>query len=217
MVQLGPGFISQQQSACQKCQGTGEYIPDSERCEKCYGKKVVKTETILDVNVEPGMKEGTKVTFEGKSDEFPGRIPGDIIIVLRQKNPSEGFGTEKGGFKRTPDGNNLIYKKVITLQEALCGYDFIITHLDGRKLHVHSETDIITPNAKRKISKEGMVIRHGGKEIGKGDLLIEFDILFPDQQHLTNKDKQKLLQVLPGGKKLDKKEAKSCNVSYIPK
>jgi DnaJ homolog subfamily A member 2 len=210
VVQIAPGFMTQQQSPCQKCNGSGEFIPKSERCERCDGNKVVKTDTLLEINVEKGMKDGTKITFEGKSDEYPNTIPGDVIIVLRQKNPSS------CGFKRTPDGNNLIYKKTITLQEALCGYEFILKHLDGRKLHIHSQTDIITPNCKRKISGEGMAIRQKGKEIGKGDLFIEFDIVFPDKQHLTNKDKQKLKQILKGGPKLSKDHLKNSCGKFTP-
>ena len=218
IAQLGPGFISQQQTTCQMCSGTGEYIPTSERCEECVGAKVVKTETTLEVNIERGMKDGTKITFPSKSDEYPNVITGDVIIVVKQINPSDGFlnAKESCGFKRTPEGNNLIYKKVLTLQEALCGYEFIFTHLDGRKIHVKSENDIIIPNSKRKIVGEGMPIRHGGKEIGVGDLFIEFDVLFPDKQHLTNKDKQKLLQVLPGPTKINKNEIKECVKQITP-
>ena len=92
----------------------------------------------------------------------------------------------------------------------------MLKHLDGRKLHVHSQTDIITPNCKRKISGEGMAIRQGGKEIGKGDLFIEFDIIFPDQQHLTNKDKQKLKQILKGGPKISKDDLKDSCGKFTP-
>ena len=207
--QLGPGFVSQQQIICPKCKGSGEFIPDSDRCEECKGSKVLKTETILEANIEKGMKDGTKLTFAGKSDEFPGRIPGDVIVVIREKNPFDGF-------KRTPDGENLIYKKTISLQEALCGYEFTIDHLDGRKLYVACQTDIITPQTKRKITGEGMPIRKNGKATEtKGDLFIEFDIIFPDNQHLTNKDKQKLKQVLPGPSRLSDKLIKTC-VKYTP-
>lgn len=218
VVQIAPGFISQQQTTCKKCSGTGEFIPSEDRCQQCSGAKVVKSDTQLDINVEKGMKEGTKITFPSKSDEYPNTTPGDIIIVLKQKSASDTDmnGNTSSKFKRTPDGNNLIYKKTITLQEALCGYEFVITHLDGRKLHISSQNDIITPNCKRKISGEGMAIRQGGKEIGTGDLFIEFDIVFPDQQHLTNKDKQKLKQILKGSQPLSKEDLRDVSVKHTP-
>ena len=204
MQQLGPGFKSQQQVMCNKCKGSGEFIPEIDRCDECKGAKILRAETILDAEIQKGMKDGTKITFAGKSDEYPGRIPGDIIVVVKEKNPFEGF-------KRSPDGDHLVYKKTITLQEALCGYEFILDHLDGRQLYINSITDIITPQAMRKIVGEGMPIRKNGNDTGtKGDLFIEFDIVFPDNQHLTNKDKQKLKQVLPGPQKLPETTTKKC-------
>jgi DnaJ family protein A protein 2 len=215
--QLGPGFISQHQMPCNKCKGTGEYIPDSDRCEECKGNKVLKTETIIDINVEKGMKEGTKIVFQEKSDEYPGRTPGDIIVSVREKNPFEGF-------KRTPDGEHLIYRKKISLQEALCGYEFIIEHFDGRKLHINCNNDIITPDSRRKIKGEGMPLKNTSSNpptsnapptTEKGDLFIEFEVEFPDPRSLTTKDKQKLKQFLPGPLGLSEKSTASCT-KYTP-
>jgi DnaJ homolog subfamily A member 2 len=207
--QLGPGFITQQQTHCNMCKGSGDFIPDKDRCDECKGNKVVKTETLLDVNIEKGMKEGTKITFQGKSDEYPGRIPGDIIVVIKEKNPFDGF-------RRTADGENLVYRKKITLQEALCGYEFILEHLDGRKMHITSNNDVITSDSRRKIVGEGMPVRKNGVLTGgKGDLLIEFEVQFPDNKSLTAKDRQKLKQFLPGPLSLSDQLTKGC-VKYTP-
>lgn len=35
-----------------------------------------------------GMKDGQKITFHGEGDQEPGLEPGDIIIVLDQKDHS---------------------------------------------------------------------------------------------------------------------------------
>lgn len=190
--QLGPGFISQQHVQCNKCKGSGEYIPDSDKCDDCHGNKIKKGETILDVVIPKGTKDGTQIKFEKQSDEYPGRIPGDLIVIIKERNPSDGF-------KRTPDGESLIYKKDITLQEALCGYEFIIDHLDGRKLHISNNVDVIKPNEKRRIAGEGMPILRGGVDTNtRGDLFIEFNVIFPEPTHITNKGKAKLKEVLPG-------------------
>ena len=207
--QLGPGFISQQQVHCNSCKGTGDFIPEKDRCEECKGNKVVKTETFLDVNIEKGMKDGTKITFPGKSDEYPGVIAGDVIVVIREKNPFEGF-------RRTAEGENLVYRKKITLQESLCGYEFILEHLDGRKLYICCNNDVIVPESRRKIVGEGMAIRKNGAPTGgKGDLFIEFEVQFPDNKNLTAKDRQKLKQFLPGPMALSDKVTKSC-IKYTP-
>ena len=86
--QLGPGFMTQQHISCEKCKGTGEYISDADQCTKCKGEKVTKAPTILEINIEKGMKHGTRITFEKQSDQYPGIIPGDVVVVLNEKNPS---------------------------------------------------------------------------------------------------------------------------------
>ena len=57
----------------------------------------------------------------------PGIEAGDVIIILQQK--------EHETFKRS--GNDLYLEKEITLSEALCGFDMVITHLDDRSIKVH--------------------------------------------------------------------------------
>ncbi|CAH8389046.1 unnamed protein product, partial [Eruca vesicaria subsp. sativa] len=42
---------------------------------------IVKQEETLRVNIEPGWKKGTKITFEGVGNEKPGYLPEDIIFV----------------------------------------------------------------------------------------------------------------------------------------
>ncbi len=59
----------------------------------------------------------------------PDTEPGDVVVVLQQK--------EHPVFRR--DGLNLFMKKKITLAEALAGFEFKVTHLDGKVLHVKSE------------------------------------------------------------------------------
>lgn len=39
----------------------------------------------LEIDVKPGWKEGTKITFAGKGDERPGRPAGDLVFVIKEK------------------------------------------------------------------------------------------------------------------------------------
>lgn len=64
---------------------TGEVISEKDRCKKCEGKKVVKDVKILEVHVDKGMKHGQKITFGGEADQAPGVEPGDIVLVLQEK------------------------------------------------------------------------------------------------------------------------------------
>ena len=40
-------------------------------------------EKILTVDVKPGWKAGTKITFPREGDQIPGKIPADIVFVIR--------------------------------------------------------------------------------------------------------------------------------------
>lgn len=70
------------------------------------------------------MKDGQKITFHGEGDQEPGLEPGDVIIVLEQKDHSV--------YQRQED--NLIMKMRIKLVEALCGFRKTVHTLDNRTL-----------------------------------------------------------------------------------
>merc|ERR1719316_1006539 len=79
--QMGP-MIQQVQMACPECSGTGEMVAPGDRCEPCQGKKVVPERKVFEVNVEPGMKHGQKITLRGEAGvQQPGVLPGDLEIV----------------------------------------------------------------------------------------------------------------------------------------
>ena len=66
----------------------------------------------------------------------PDTITGDIVFVLQQK--------EHPKFKRK--GDDLFVEHTLSLVEALCGFRFILTHLDGRQLLVKSNPgEVVKP------------------------------------------------------------------------
>lgn len=75
------------------------------------------------------MKDGQKITFHGEGDQEPGLEPGDVIIVLDQK--------EHAVFQR--QGDDLIMKMNLKLTEALCGFKKTIETLDDRVLVVSTQ------------------------------------------------------------------------------
>lgn len=74
------------------------------------------------------MEDGQKITFSGEGDQEPGLEPGDIIIVLDEK--------EHSVFKR--NGIDLIMKMQISLSEALTGLKKTIHTLDNRTLVIQT-------------------------------------------------------------------------------
>lgn len=74
------------------------------------------------------MKDGQRITFHGEGDQEPGLEPGDVVIVLDQKDHPV--------YRRQED--NLIMKMQIKLVEALCGFRKTIHTLDDRVLIISS-------------------------------------------------------------------------------
>ncbi|CAI7873218.1 unnamed protein product [Closterium sp. NIES-54] len=120
---------------------------------------------ILTINVKPGWKKGTKVTFEEKGNEQPGMIPADITFVIDEK-PHDRF---------TRDGNDLVYTCKVPLVDALTGYTANITTLDGRKL-TFQVNDIIKPGFEKVVGGEGMPTKGT-----KGNLRVKFEVQYPSR------------------------------------
>lgn len=47
--------------------------------------QTVRERKILEVHIDKGMLDNQKITFSGEGDQEPGLEPGDIIIVLEEK------------------------------------------------------------------------------------------------------------------------------------
>ncbi|XP_042616516.1 dnaJ homolog subfamily A member 2-like [Cyprinus carpio] len=184
--QLAPGMVQQMQSVCTDCNGEGEVISEKDRCKKCEGKKVIKEVKILEVHVDKGMKHGQKITFGGEADQAPGLEPGDIVLVLQEK--------EHETFRR--EGNDLHMTHKIGLVEALCGFHFTLKHLDGRQIVVkYPAGKVIEPGSVRVVRGEGMPQYRNPFE--KGDLFIKFDVQFPDNNWLSPEKLLELEDFLP--------------------
>nr|UNO36806.1 heat-shock protein 40 [Glycyrrhiza inflata] len=181
---LGPSMIQQMQHPCNECKGTGETINDRDRCPQCKGEKVVQEKKVLEVIVEKGMQNGQKITFPGEADEAPDTITGDIVFVLQQK--------EHPKFRRK--GEDLFVEHTLSLTEALCGFQFVLTHLDGRQLLIKSNPgEVVKPDSYKAINDEGMPMYQ--RPFMKGKLYIHFTVEFPDS---LNPDQVKALEaVLP--------------------
>lgn len=135
---------------------------------------------ILTIDVKPGWKEGTKITFEREGDEAPGVVPADLIFVLRQR-PHEFF---------TRENDDLHCTLSVTLVQALTGMKLSIPHLDGHEVVVQV-TEVVTPDYKKIVAGEGMPItRQPGV---RGNLVINFNVVWPTSLTEQQKEQAKAL------------------------
>ncbi|XP_039881699.1 dnaJ homolog subfamily A member 1 [Simochromis diagramma] len=184
--QVGPGMIQQIQSMCPDCQGQGEKFNSKDRCKNCNGQKVERKKKILEVHIDKGMKDGQKITFHGEGDQEPGLEPGDVIIVLDQKDHPV--------FQRRD--NNLIMRMDIKLVEALCGFRNTIQTLDNRTLVISSQPgEVIKHNDVKCVMNEGMPLYKEPYE--RGQLIIQFQVEFPEKNWLPEHLMFQLERLLP--------------------
>ncbi|ALC46222.1 Droj2 [Drosophila busckii] len=167
--QIAPGIVQHIEQVCRKCAGTGETIQEKDRCKNCNGRKTVRERKVLEVHIDKGMRDGQKIVFAGEGDQEPESQPGDIIILLDEK--------EHSTFVHA--GTDLMMKMPLQLVEALCGFQRIVKTLDGRDLLVATQPgEVIRHEMTKCIADEGMPIYKNSME--KGMLIIQFEVIFPD-------------------------------------
>ncbi|KAG1804942.1 uncharacterized protein HD556DRAFT_1327495 [Suillus plorans] len=143
-------------------------------------------EKVLEIQVLPGWKSGTKIRFPRAGNEQPNGEAQDLVFVVEEK-PHDVF---------TREGDDLICRLRIPLVEALTGVDGkkTIVALDGRKLQISLPGGVVKPNQETRIPNEGMPIRKQGSMKKKGDLIVRCDVVFPDR--LTPSQKEGLKKLL---------------------
>lgn len=144
------------------------------------------------------MKDGQKIFFRGEGDQQPDLEPGDVIIILNEK-PHDVF---------QRSGDDLLMNRTISLTEALCGFSFVIRHLDGRDLLIkHPPGDVVKPGDLKAVMGEGMPFYKNHFE--KGNLYITFEITFPENNFADEKTLKSLETILPARPAFTKPEGEN--------
>lgn len=162
--------------------GTTKKMKISRKVISPDGRSTHLEDKVLAIDIKPGWKAGTKITFPREGDQSPNTIPADIVFVIKDKpHPF---------FKR--DGSDLIYTAKINLREALLGASIQVPTLDGRKKQIQLN-EVINPSTEKRIAGEGLPFPKQNTK--KGDLIVKFDIKFPD--NLSQPQREALNQCLP--------------------
>ena len=135
----------------------------------------------LVINIKPGWKKGTKVTFACEGDEGVNVVPADIVFVVSEK-PHAAFARE---------GADLIYTANIDLVDALVGCQIAVPTLDGRVLSIPCP-EVVSPGYEKLIEGEGMPLSKTPAKHGM--LKIHFKLNFP--KYLAQKVKDDLRPLL---------------------
>ncbi|XP_023029212.2 dnaJ protein homolog 1 [Leptinotarsa decemlineata] len=143
----------------------------------------VKEDKMLEINVKPGWKAGTKVTFPKEGDQGPNKIPADVVFIIRDK-PHKLFRRE---------GSDIKYTAKISLREALCGCTVTVPLLEGGSISLDYSREVVTPETAKRIPGRGLPLPKEPSQ--RGDLIVNFEIRFPDR--IPEKTKRMLAEVLP--------------------
>ncbi len=121
----------------------------------------------MSIHIPAGIRDGNSIVIQNANGP-------DVHLHIRITNNTQ--------FIR--QGNDLVYKHKVSLKEALCGFKFQIDHLNGNKLNLNVNVVVFT-GAKQIIKQLGFP---------GGDLIIEFEVAFPE--HLSQEQKDAIANIL---------------------
>jgi DnaJ-class molecular chaperone len=140
------------------------------------------------VEIEPGTEQGDEIHFEN----------GIAVSIVQKSHPL---------FERR--GSDLLFRKSVSLREALCGVRFRLQHLDGRILLLSNERgSVVQPGSLFTVPGEGFRVK--GKRREFGDLFIMFDVIFPRPDEIDVRRLQQILGLVPASERVDE----SADVSF---
>jgi molecular chaperone DnaJ len=159
---------------CNTCNGRGE-IP-KERCPKCVGAGIAKTEEEISIKVPAGIQNGEVIRMTGRGEAMANAEPGDLYIKIHVESHKS--------IRR--DGSNLGRTLPVKLTDSLLGSTYKVETLDG-------EVNIKIPAG----ITHGELLRIKGKGVpngsNRGDFIVKISIETPKK---LSRKAQKLIEEL---------------------
>ena len=167
------GFFSVART-CGTCSGTGQVITDP--CKSCRGEGRVIREHKMQIEVPPGVEDGTRIRYQGEGEAgIFGGPSGDLYVVLTVK--------EDSFYAR--DGNNLHCMVSISFPQAALGTEVTVPTFEGEyklKLPAGVQSGQQIP-----IRNKGVPVLRGR---GRGDLIVHVEVQIPKK--LTTRQRELL-------------------------
>ena len=182
-IRHAQGFFTLERT-CASCQGRGSVIADP--CKSCKGAGRVVKERTLEVNIPPGVEDGTRIRLgnEGEAGARGGGN-GDLYIFLSV--------TQHPIFQR--EGADLYCRVPVSMVTATLGGEFDVPTVDGGRAKVKIPEG--TQTGKRlKLGGKGMPVL---RSRDRGDMYVQVAVETP--QKLTKRQKELL-------KEFDKESSK---------
>ena len=164
-------------STCPNCKGSGQMI--SKRPDGVDSSGLEKKETIIEIEIPPGVEEGMQLSMQGKGNEAPGGgVAGDLIIAIEE--------IEHEHLVR--NGTDLLYQLGITFSDAVIGTSIEIPMVIGKaKIKIPPGTQ---SGKNLRLRSKGIPDVNG---YGRGDMIVNIQVFTP--QKISKEEKDLLLKL----------------------
>lgn len=157
--------VSQVQTECPRCDGSGKTI--TENCQYCHGTGVEKREQQVTFAIPAGVADGNVLTIKGKGNAPEhGGVNGDLLVVIDEiKHP-----------ELIRDGADVIYNLMLDIPTATLGGTVDVPTIEGKaRLKIAPGTQ---PGKILRLRGKGLPTGQGG---GLGDELINVMVYIPEK------------------------------------
>ena len=167
----------QTSSTCPNCKGAGQMI--SKRPPGVDTSGLEKKETIIEIDIPPGVEEGMQLSMQGKGNDAPGGgVPGDLIVAIEE--------IEHDHLVR--NGTDLLYQLGITFSDAVMGTTVEIPMVTGKaKIKIPSGTQ---SGKNLRLRSKGIPDVNG---YGRGDMIVNIQVFTP--QKISKEEKELLVKL----------------------
>jgi molecular chaperone DnaJ len=175
-IRHAQGFFTLERT-CPSCQGRGQVIDDP--CPSCAGSGRVMRERNLQVNVPPGVEDGTRIRLAGEGEAGARGGPSGDLYIFLSLAPHRFF---------QRDGADLHCRVPISMVTAALGGGFEVPTIDGGKTRVKVPEG--TQSGRRfRLQGKGMPVLRS-KETG--DMYVQVVVETP--QKLTKRQRELLAE-----------------------
>ena len=181
-VRATQGFFTVERT-CSACRGTGKIIRNP--CKGCRGAGLVQKERTLNVDIPPGVEEGTRIRLSGEGAAGANGGPnGDLYIFLSL--------AQHAIFQR--DGHDLHCRAPVSFVTAALGGAIEVPTVDGGRAKV-AIPEGTQPGKQFRLRAKGMPVLRSSQ---KGDLYVEIAVETPVK---LSKRQKELLREFEGESK----------------
>ncbi len=176
---VGGGFFQQIiYQTCPTCQGSGYHNPNP--CRKCGGTGLIEVEATQEIELPPGLEDGTTLVLRGAGHFGPWNgPPGDLLIQV-QEEPHPIYSREK---------ENLFYEAWVSYPDLVLGTTISIPLLTGESYTLKIPAGTLSGEV-FEIEGQGLPHRKGRR---RGKLFVQVHVWVPKK--LTSEER-KAIEVL---------------------